>query len=476
MRFRSTATPVLSRLIKSPCGFPRPAGTCPTSPLAVSRFSVLRLLVFLVLTSCLASCTDDPPTPPPPPASATIELSLDEAGVTEVWLRVTVSSPVPSTSWILERGGEEAIGVAHAPTDTVVMDDSLSPGQIQNYKAIRFENQTRVDSTPVLQVRTMDTTSHEFTWEIEYLGVASLSTLYDVAIINDTLAYAVGEIYLRDSSGNTDPTPYNAARWNGVDWEVMRVPYIFAGHPVVSEARWIFPLGESNILFGNSVRWNGGGFENADLGASIFPGIRSNKMWGRSSGDLYWVGSLGTIAHFEGGSWKSIPSGTALPIRDVYGSMATNSTEVLAIASNLAENQGMRLLSLDLNGSHDVSVSGLSWRLSGVWFIPGRYYVVVGDGLFVKRRIDNGNAWEDLAPGLTVHFIQAVRGFGLNNIVAVGHFGSVLHYNGSSWKNLQARTAIDGIYTSVSVRGRMVMVVGQSSAGAVILKGTSLSL
>jgi hypothetical protein len=395
--------------------------------------------------------------------------------VTEVWLRVKVSGVLLPTAWVLERNGINAIALNTAPADTVIMDDSLEPGQMQNYRAIRFENQTRVDSTPVLGICTLDTTSHVFTWKIEYLGVASLSTLYDVAIINDTLAYAVGEIYLRDSTGNTDPTPYNAARWNGVDWEVMRVPYIFAGHPVISEVRWIFPLGESNILFGNSVRWNGSGWENADLGASIFPGIRSNKMWGSSSEDLYWVGSLGTIAHFGGGSWKSIPSGTALPIRDVYGNVAANRGEVLAIASNLSENQGIRLLSLDPNGSRDVSINGLSWRLTGVWFISGRYYVVVGDGLFVKRRIDDGNPWDDLAPGLTVYFIQAVRGSGLNNIVAVGDFGSVLHFNGYSWKNLHVETAIDGIYTAVSLRGRMVMAVGQSSAGAVILRGMALS-
>ncbi|MBI3006249.1 MAG: hypothetical protein HYY49_12660, partial [Ignavibacteriales bacterium] len=41
-----------------------------------------------------------------------------------------------------------------------------------------------------------DTTSHNFTWTIDTVGDGNSSVLYDVAIINDTLAYAVGEIYL----------------------------------------------------------------------------------------------------------------------------------------------------------------------------------------------------------------------------------------------------------------------------------------
>ena len=46
------------------------------------------------------------------------------------------------------------------------------------------------------QARTMDTTSHAFTWQSFTFGDGGGScTLYDVAIINDTLAYAVGEIY-----------------------------------------------------------------------------------------------------------------------------------------------------------------------------------------------------------------------------------------------------------------------------------------
>jgi hypothetical protein len=69
----------------------------------------------------------------------------------------------------------------------------------------------------------MDTTSHNFTWQIDTLGDGGGSVLYDVAIINNTLAYTVGEIYKRDSVGNWDPLPSGLALWNGRSWSSRKV-------------------------------------------------------------------------------------------------------------------------------------------------------------------------------------------------------------------------------------------------------------
>ncbi|MGB9664445.1 MAG: hypothetical protein ACPL25_05950 [Ignavibacteria bacterium] len=61
----------------------------------------------------------------------------------------------------------------------------------------------------------MDTTSHEFSWEITYLGDGGSSVLYDVAIINENNIWAVGEIYMNDSLGRPEPNAYNAIHWDG---------------------------------------------------------------------------------------------------------------------------------------------------------------------------------------------------------------------------------------------------------------------
>ena len=72
---------------------------------------------------------------------------------------------------------------------------------------------------------TIDTTSHNFTFQTWTFGEHSSSTLYDAAIIDDNNIWAVGEIYLNDSTGQPDPQPYAAAHWNGTEWKLMKVSY-----------------------------------------------------------------------------------------------------------------------------------------------------------------------------------------------------------------------------------------------------------
>jgi hypothetical protein len=52
-----------------------------------------------------------------------------------------------------------------------------------------------------------DTTSHDFTWTTYTLGDGQ-SYLQDVYAVSDTDVWAVGEIYLKDSTGNLDCNLY----------------------------------------------------------------------------------------------------------------------------------------------------------------------------------------------------------------------------------------------------------------------------
>ncbi len=54
-----------------------------------------------------------------------------------------------------------------------------------------------------------DTTSHNFEWQITYLGEGASSYLKDVAIIDENNIWSVGEIYLKDSTGQYIHPPYN---------------------------------------------------------------------------------------------------------------------------------------------------------------------------------------------------------------------------------------------------------------------------
>ena len=72
-----------------------------------------------------------------------------------------------------------------------------------------------------------DTTSHSFTWQTFEFGDdgASPSSLKDVAIINDSDIWAVGSVYLNDSTGQPDYNAYNAIHWDGNKWNIKRLKY-----------------------------------------------------------------------------------------------------------------------------------------------------------------------------------------------------------------------------------------------------------
>jgi hypothetical protein len=188
---------------------------------------------------------------------------------------------------------------------------------------------------------------------------------------------------------------------------------------------------------------------------------------------LYGVGVNGGIAHYDGVRWRRIESGTTLPINDVWGGMNPfrQSIEVIAVASLFQFNQGVKLLSISPSGVHELSSQGIPWRMRGLWFAPGRRYYVVGDGLMVKRSVEDTAAWQNLAPVVTQYFMESVTGNGLNEVVVVGHFGNFLHFNGIGWKSFQGQTPGATVFLDVAAKGNHVFAVGLLQSRAMVLRG-----
>ncbi len=85
-----------------------------------------------------------------------------------------------------------------------------------------------------------DTTSHNFTWQTWSFGEHSSSIFNDVAIINDSSIFAVGEIYMNDSLGQPDPIAYNAAYWNGNEWSFQKITVEFRGNMIITPLEGVF--------------------------------------------------------------------------------------------------------------------------------------------------------------------------------------------------------------------------------------------
>jgi len=79
--------------------------------------------------------------------------------------------------------------------------------------------------------------------------------------------------------------------------------------------------------------------------------------------------------------------------------------------------------------------------------------------------------WSNQYSNFTEYYINFIRGNDVNDIVAVGALGEVLHYNGKRWKSFKNETGIGGTYYSVAIKSNLIVAVRQEGQQAVILVG-----
>ncbi|MER3524937.1 MAG: hypothetical protein C4326_13035 [Ignavibacteria bacterium] len=428
----------------------------------------LHLAAMVLLALLSFTCKKEPP---PAVQMPTLALEALDASCTEVWLKATTTQ-LPATVRLvsLTPTAQTKQTLRLITPDTILIDEGLLPSQTYSYQLQRLaDNSAVVETTPTVQVRTMDTTSHEgWTWEIDTVGDGA-SVLYDVAIINDTLAYAVGQIYKRDSMGNWDPDAYNAAKWNGAGWELKRIPFIGSCSAVnYPPIRAIWAFSQSNILVtngGSIVRYDG---TNAvmDCGINSLLTGAINKIYAVNPHDVYAVGNAGTIAHYDGVRWRRLESGTGAAIHDVWGGVDSQSGEstVLCVASNLAQVSDRKIIRIKQNGTTDSVAWGIDRDVISIWFQATNRLCTAGGGVFVRR--PNGQWVEQtVLPLITT---ERVRGQSISDIFVTGHFGYVAYYNGSSWV-LYPELAV-ALFYSCDYRSNTLVAVGQRSGRAVVVR------
>ncbi|MEP0862715.1 MAG: glucosyl transferase, partial [Ignavibacterium sp.] len=270
-----------------------------------------------------------------PKLDAELTLELEDVSCTEAWIKLTTNNiQLPATINLLKNNSISQVYVL-STQDSLLYIDSLLPNQTYKFKVVLNATNNPQPTTNELTVTTMDTTSHNFTWQTFTFGEpgAGSSTLYDVAIIDENNIWAVGEIYLLDSLGNPDPNAYNAVHWNGQQWELKRIPiYLPSGYPFYPVIKSVFAFNSNDIWFEAGIHWDGNSFKQIPFNIQWSGNV--NKLWGSSSEDLFAVGNNGNIAHWDGRKWTKIESGTDLRINDIWGDYneKTGKTEILAIA------------------------------------------------------------------------------------------------------------------------------------------------
>ena len=185
----------------------------------------ISLFFSLVLLLFAESCNTTEPPPLPDETKPTLTLELDDVSCTEAWIELTTNNlPMPASLNVYNN--DSLCNICNLTfQDTLLYFDSLLPSQVYKLKVTQTLGSITSITSNELSVTTMDTTSHNFTWQTFEFGEASAggSILYDVAIIDENNIWAVGEIYMNDSLGNPDYKAYNTVHWDGQKWELKRI-------------------------------------------------------------------------------------------------------------------------------------------------------------------------------------------------------------------------------------------------------------
>ena len=423
---------------------------------AISYFGFLfALLLFFV------QCD----TTEPPNNKQNINLELEDVSCTEAWITLTTTNLHLPTTVTLLQNGDTRNTINLTSNDSLLYIDSLLPNQSYTFQSII---QSYNHSSNELSVTTLDTTSHNFTFEtFTFGGTAGSSMLYDVAIINEEYIIAVGSVFLTDSLGLPDPQPYGLAIWDGQSWELKKI-FHSTNIPVTPRGIFVISPTEIYLASGSIFKWDGSSstvqlvYSRQNLPD---PNATIEKLWGSSASSIYGAGNVGSIMHNNGTIWQRIESGTTTDINDVWGIVDKDGFEKIYCAVSFVFQTGdQKILTIKNN-----NVDSLDWntgrRVHSVWTNSKNYVYAAGGGIFENRK----GYWNEITQ-VPLYYSRNIRGDGTNNIFDCGDYGLFAHFNGSTWKTYN-ELYIQGIYFSVAVKNNIVISVGLEGSKAIIIKG-----
>jgi hypothetical protein len=279
--------------------------------------------------------------------------------------------------------------------------------------------------------------------------LGSQGIIRDVWVFDRNNAWAVGEIYLNDSTGKPDMSnPYNAARWDGSKWQLIKVPVRDFGGAVGNYALYsVIGFQANNVWFvgdGDLIEWNGATFEGKAFFATSLPfNGQVRAIWGRDASNLFCVGRSGAIYQFNGSTWTKMTSNTTVDLQDIWG---IDGTHIWATGTNTGDGHCVVLQSNGTNWStiydnankpqNEVQAFFTVWgNETGKIFLAGQSWMrsmSLSDGSF--KLLDSLSKWAALR----------IRGTNQNDIFQVGYGSEAMHYNGVSWYHYPELASING--------------------------------
>ncbi len=449
---------------------------------SVITLDIIRGFFFLIMCFLISACPDDEIETPD--RNTTIILQHDHTGIFFVKLNVSVIDSTENWTFSLSRNDSIVRTIVSDRPDTTIQDPGLQPLHTYRYKAYWMDGATRRDSSDEIVVTTMDTTSHNVHWEIDTLGVFP-SYLYGMEVVDENNIWVVGSITTNeyDSSAQTDYTRYNAAHWDGSEWNPLK---ILSGHTPNYD---IIYINENDIWVtsGTPIHWDGSEWTlyhlwNMGVLSQSDSGVR--YMWKTIDNEIYFIGDNGIIVHYNGSGFQKVYTSTSADLLDVWGIYNPEANQEILYTGGLKQpNETVILKNSDgdwvewfYNPYSDYinfNPNVVSGPIVSVWTEdPDFLYTVTYWGLYsIKesrvndfQRIPDVNAWGG--------YINKLRGTGSNDIFFAGDAGAVWHYNGFTLHKYEDLTG-NRVLRDIEIEGENIYMCGQDyqSHQAIVIRG-----
>ena len=436
----------------------------------IKSYSIAFFFIFFLLLIFVShSCKEDSPVIPPPPLVLKDTITIAVTDVTHRSASLNVQCTMNNVQSLVRLyrlfNSSETL-VSEFPItaqDTTIIDDNNGTGLQLNtnyfYYAVRIDTTgERKDTSNIVETATLDTTSHNYTWQ-EYVIGEWQSALYDVWGTDENNVYAVGIIRMNGQN-------YSVLHYDGVEWspieDTVGGSSIFG---VSSTDIWVVGGGVYHLENGEWTRKDAKSVNNQliPLDAVLFNNSPYTSVWGTSSSNLYLGNEWGKIIHWDGSKASVVSSSEGETIKNIDG---ISSDFIIGVGTDLTP-PGITVYYNGLSWSNYPNVDN-TYSLNSVAIINQKNICFGGDGIFQTKR---GGFSKIVSTGYYVRDIEYNKATG--EIVAAGDFDGVHIYNGMRWKSFKeeitnSSTSYFGIFTV----NNKVFCVGRNNSQAVIVIGT----
>jgi len=298
-----------------------------------------------------------------------------------------------------------------------------------------------------------DTTSHDFAWEFDTLGILG-SKLYDAAIISDDDIWLAGQLRVEepDDQGILTTKWYNAVHWDGNEWSLHEA----VDHSILYG---VFAFGSDDVWFvsGLSIlHYDGSNFEKMyELNLGEGGSSQIVTLWGSSPSNIYFAGYNGTTVHYDGSTFIRYDTRIDTDFIDIIG---TADGQHVYIIGNpvLRPGQDVVLHSSD---------SPYSWEEINYPSLPNlenepleaNSAYIAGEKLYISKKYE---LWEyNIFTRVSKFIIEIDHIYEVYNFIEAetendvffgGSKFDYIHYNGVSYQYVDA---VQQKYTSIIMRG-----------------------